>query len=354
MNLPAAGFVLYSEASLRYGDIPAGSHSARAEPARVRSAARRFRAGPRDRARTLRAGAVPSRIDRDSRRSRDRVRSYRTLHMTPIALFAEYQRPLNRKRARMPRPADSDKADEQRRDQGRANPAANRDARGGRGADDARDRRAAAVAGSDDRILVQSLQYFRRQGPRQHLDRRVRGDCDSAAYVRQVPHAARRDRASSRDALLPRQLAEHRARQSRLEGQVRRNQRELRARADGAAHARRQRRLLAGRRNRARAHSDRMGPAQAPAAAVAAEIACAATAATCEVRDGAALFPFGMRHAGRISCARRSIPADFTSTPSATILRARLFWGTESKAAESTKASRRWTFWRAVPPRRII
>ena len=76
---------------------------------------------------------------------------------------------------------------DQGRDQRPANQAASRDARGGRGADDARDRRAASVAGSDDGVLVQPLQRFRRQRPRPYLDRLVRGDCDSAAYVRQVP-----------------------------------------------------------------------------------------------------------------------------------------------------------------------
>ena len=58
--------------------------------------------------------------------------------------------------------------------------------------------------------------------------------------------------------------------------------------------------------------------------------------------------------AGEISCRRQSIRADFISTNRVTIFPTRLSWVIRSKAAESTKASMRWTSWRAVRPPRII
>ena len=76
------------------------------------------------------------------------------------------------------------------------------------------------------------------------------------------PDAAAGERAASGDALLPRQLAEHAAglRQAwrSRSGPARRPQRELRAGADGAAHARRRRRLHAARRHRGRARVHRL------------------------------------------------------------------------------------------------
>ena len=148
----------------------------------------------------------------------------------------------------------------------------------------------AAAAGGPDRLLVQPLQRRRAQGPGPlHADR-VRARRDPAARPRQVPRSARGDRQEPGDALLSRQLDERRsertapddqqmrprvgqsgrgrraarphapaatpAPQANAQKDAERTQRELRPRADGAAHARRRRRLHAEGRDRsgARVH----------------------------------------------------------------------------------------------------
>ena len=171
------------------------------------------------------------------------------------------------------------------------------------------------------------------------LPRRVRARRDSPARARQLPRPARRDRAEPRDAVLSRQLAEQRSRRAAARGaepvsgaircsddmaadacaqaaiacaavgrpaQTRRGgggaapgargdvrraadasdaadpaaaaaraQRELRARADGAAHARRRRRLHAAGRHRSRAGPDRLDDRAAAATAAASSSASA-------------------------------------------------------------------------------
>ena len=62
----------------------------------------------------------------------------------------------------------------------------------------------------DGRFLDEPLQRVRRQGAGAGLPDRVRARRDSPARARQVPRPARRQRGQSRDALLSRQLAEHR------------------------------------------------------------------------------------------------------------------------------------------------
>ena len=149
------------------------------------------------------------------------------------------------------------------------------------------------------------------QGSGAHLPDRVRARCHPSARVREVPRSARRNREESGDVVLSRQLAEHRAggcadfgghdvaagrRRQTAAGAARagnaaagpaaaaagshasrpdarrpagpgatpRPQRELRTRADGAAHAWRRRRLHAEGRpgSRARVHRlDDCGPA---------------------------------------------------------------------------------------------
>ena len=81
--------------------------------------------------------------------------------------------------------------------------------------------------------------------------------------------------------------------------------------------------------------------------------ACAATATAWRVARWAADY-FHSCDAGGISCRPRSIRADFTSTSRVTTFLKKLFWGTESKAAGSTKASMRSISWRAAPPPRSI
>ena len=110
---------------------------------------------------------------------------------------------------------------------------------------------------------------FARQGRAALVPDRLRARGDPPARARAVPRPAARDRAASRDALLPRQLAEHAAglrhgARGPNKGRARRAQRELRARADGAAHARRRRRLHPGRRHRGGAGLHRLDASTAP------------------------------------------------------------------------------------------
>ncbi len=167
-----------------------------------------------------------------------------------------------------------------------------RDALGHRRAHRAEDRpgrlQRPAARRSPDRFLVQPLQRLRRQGTDADLSHRVRARGDPPARAESFPRAARGDREEPRDALLSRQRAQRGpvvrevrrepariCRSSRYargrrpqghEGDARpdrqgpqehpdRHQRELRPRADGAAHARRRRRLHAAgcRQRRARA-----------------------------------------------------------------------------------------------------
>ena len=138
-----------------------------------------------------------------------------------------------------------------------------------------------------------------------HADR-VRARRDPAARARQVPRSARRDREEPGDALLSRQLDERRSRTARIGdagapsdgaaaasavagGSHRRApdaaqqaeraegaERELRPRADGAAHARRRRRLHAEGRHRGGARVHRLDDRRirARAAASASSRAC--------------------------------------------------------------------------------
>ena len=164
---------------------------------------------------------------------------------------------------------------------------------------------AAPARGSARRLLVQPLQRLRRQGPGARLPDRVRARRDPAARPRPVPRSARRGGEEPGDALLSGQLAERRSAGGRghdapprsdrrrrrrarpdrpaaaraahgREGDAggdradqaadaARPERELRARADGAAHARRRRRLHAGGRRRGRAGVHRLDdPRPAP------------------------------------------------------------------------------------------
>ena len=96
------------------------------------------------------------------------IASYRTLHMTPLALFREFQLPVM----------------QARRENRGADPATLKTAVKGervharivmREAVEARllrcNRRPSPAAGGNDRFLVQPFQHVRGQGPRQHLDR---------------------------------------------------------------------------------------------------------------------------------------------------------------------------------------
>ena len=156
------------------------------------------------------------------------------------------------------------------------------------GQDPARRLQRAPARRSDGRLLVQPLQRLRRQGTGARVPQRVRARRDPAARARQVPRSAAGHGGEPGDAVLSRQLAElgargrahaapagewprnprnptdrgwpaRRDRPSRADDRPRtladlppgaqnrraRPQRELRARADGAAHARRRRRLHA-------------------------------------------------------------------------------------------------------------
>ena len=279
----------------------------------------------------------------------ERVGEYRTLQMSPIALFVEYQRPLMQERKQAKAEAGGDKADikdatKDLRIKQRIVMRQAFEARLMRAIDGPRQLQEVMTA-----FWFNHFNIFAGKGLDLIWTGVVRGDRDSAAYLRQVPRAARRDRASSGDDVLPRQLAEHRPRQSRLEGQVRGYQRKLRARADGTAYAGRQRRLPSGRRNRARAHSDRMGTAEAGRRWRQSN----AVARAWRVARWAELFR---------SCAGGGISAPPRNRSERILFRRiapRFFeqdfpGSSRSKAAESTKASMRWTSWRAVPPPRII
>ena len=111
----------------------------------------------------------------------------------------------------------------------------------------------ASAAGSARRFLVQPLQRLRRQDRRQAGDARVRARRHPAPRARALSRSAGRGREEPRDAVLSGQLVEP----------IGTAERELRARADGAAHARRRRRLHAARRRRRRARVHRLDAAEA-------------------------------------------------------------------------------------------
>ena len=120
----------------------------------------------------------------------------------------------------------------------------------------ARGPRAEPAPGSAGRLLVQPLQRLRPGRLRPLLDLVVRARRGAPARAGPLPRPAGRGDAAPGDALLPRQLPEHGAAHAgRAPG--RRNQREPRPRAAGAAHGRRRRRLHAGRRDRRLALPDR-------------------------------------------------------------------------------------------------
>src|SRR2546430_15993795 len=101
--------------------------------------------------------------------------------------------------------------------------------RGGRAHAAARPVLTVAAARADDLVLDEPLQRLPVQGEPAGAGGGLRGARHPAARARALPRAARRDRAAPGDAHLPGQRAERRQP----------DQRELCARADGAAHARR-------------------------------------------------------------------------------------------------------------------
>ena len=142
----------------------------RSQPARFRPAAGGPRNGQADRRRALdgSAGSLPNRSP-----SRQNLNSssgsLRTLHMTPVELFVQYELPVRRA-------AKDDKKATRQQSRiivGGSRPGPHR----------ARDRKSAPVAGSDERLLVQPLQRFRGQGTLPSVDGRVRGRGNQAAHA---------------------------------------------------------------------------------------------------------------------------------------------------------------------------
>jgi len=193
----------------------------------------------------------------------DRIGAYRTLHMTPVALFVEYQLPIKM-------------AQKNAKQENSKSGGADKDA----AKDSAKDSRIKARVVLREAVEARMIRAI--EGPRQlqevmtafwfnHFNIFGGKGFDNVWTGAFEENAIRPNTMGKFRALLgatahhPAMLfyldnwQKHRARQSRLEGQIRRDQRELRARVDGTAHARRRRRLLAGRRDRARAHSHRMG-----------------------------------------------------------------------------------------------
>ena len=104
-----------------------------------------------------------------------------------------------------------------RADRGDAH-AAQRHRRAVAAADPARGLQRASARRGPRRLLDESLQRVRGQGPGAELPDRIRARRRPPASVRQVPRSARRDGSEPGDALLSRQLAERRARRRRHHG----------------------------------------------------------------------------------------------------------------------------------------
>ena len=188
----------------------------------------------------------------------ERVRGYRSLQMTPIALFVEYYRPLAQARR-------SAKAE------GSADQATRKDA-----AKDARIRERVVIREAAEARMLRAI-----EGPRQlqevmtafwfnHFNVFAGKGLDTI-WTGAFEETAIRPHTMGKFRALLGATAHHPAMlfyldnwqntrpAVRVRRQIRRDQRKLRARTDGTAHARRRRRILAGRRDRARAHPDRMG-----------------------------------------------------------------------------------------------
>ena len=131
--------------------------------------------------------------------------------------------------------------------------------RRGAGAAAARCHRRVRIHRAAGRVLVQSFLHLRQQGRTgADLGRLVRARGDPAACVRPLRRHAAGGRAASGDAVLSRQPAIARPGLPRRAKPQARPERESRPRDHGAAHARRRRRLYAGRRDHAGAHHHRL------------------------------------------------------------------------------------------------
>ena len=132
-----------------------------------------------------------------------RVNALATLRMTPVELFVTFQLPVQQ--------AKGDK-DAQKELRQRSRVILQEAVEG---------RLMRAIYGPRQLQEVMTAFWFNHfnvfagKGLCQSVDRRLRAGGDPAAHDGPLSHAARRDREASRDALLPRQLAEQRAQQLR-------------------------------------------------------------------------------------------------------------------------------------------